>query len=494
MNPPARPDGSFVNKITPSVLKHLSSLTGNPLSDLSKIYSALSLSVQLVLAREVAKTTETHKDAHINRVFLLQERELLQAMLPLGLNCALFHLARLYDEGHFLVCHNRAAKDKGRQYNADLLKGIEVDVSELISGLRHDIARIDGEIQFQTTPGNNTVRAMQKAMLDMRFDHLPAIRSLADILPGEVKSNNLDCAGVAGGGGSDVITVSSLGRLFPSTRTMDLVISTRAWFIGSQGAGGSADLGMKRQIQNDAGPAYDAAGKAVVGTYRIAEGTTASGRDLESAIVGNHEDVYMVLDQGDDKQLIDKPEHVDLSEQYRAVLSTRKSIQTVFVSDTGGDVFGNGGDFSTPDQDLRAQRSMAQLANVYPNLVTVVIAPGSDAPPNAPDIASKAGGRVYHLKSDDKDKLLDVLVSEYRMDGSEPGRYSRTTLCLIEWLRGRRGWVSLNLPLSAVNTNQNPWKSFGFVRECMGDIIFMSLLNLLPFIDPEATKTLAGTQ
>ena len=484
--PPAKQKGSFIADMKPSVLEHLSAVSGRSRNELSNVYDALSSSVQLVFSREVAKISEAREGANINKVHLLQEMDLLQAMLLCGIACALFHLARLYDDGHFLVCHNRGRKEKGRQYNADILDGIQVDVTGLILGLCHDIATIDGQIELQPTPGTNIVKASWKPMLTMNFDHLPAIENLQDMLPGEVQETRHDCAGIAGGGGSDVITVSSLARLFPSTRKMDLVISTRGWLATSQGKEGSADLGKERKIRNDGGPAYDAAGNAVIGTYKILEGTSATGRDLEPAIVSNHTDVYMVLDQGDDKSQIDSSEHVELYEQYRAVLGTHKSIHTVFVSDTGGDVFGSGENFSTPDQDLHAQRAMAQLKDIYPNLVTVVIAPGTDAPPNAPEIAAKAGGRIYRLKSDDKEILLDVLVNEYHMDGNHPTRYSRTTLSLIEWLRGKRGWVGLNIPPWVVNTDQNPWKSFGFVRECMGDIIFLPLLRLLPFIDPDS--------
>ena len=491
--PPAKQKDGFIAEMKPSVLEHLFAISKKPRNELSNVYDALSSSVQLVFSREVAKSSGTCKGANINKVHVLREMELLQAMLPCGMDRALFHLARVYDDGHFLVCHNRGRKEKGQRHNADLLDGIQVDVTGLVSGLHYDLTTIDGRIDLQPAPGSDIVRALWKPMLAMTFDHLPVIEDLQDMLPGEVQEARRDCAGIAGGGGSDVITVSALSRLFPATRKMDLVISTRGWLATSQGKEGSADLGKERKIQNDGGPAYDAAGNAVVGTYKILEGTSATGRDLEPAIVANHKDVYTVLDQGDDKSLIENSEHIELHEQYRAILATQKSIHTVLVSDTGGDVFGSGENFSTPDQDLHAQRAMAYLKDTYLNLVTVVIAPGTDAPPNAPEIAAKAGGRLYRLNSNDKEKLLDVLVNEYQMDGNHPTRYSRTTLSLIEWLRGERGWVDLNIPIWVVNTDQNPWKSFGFVRECVGDIIFLPLLKLLPFIDPDSRSGEDGT-
>jgi hypothetical protein len=35
-----------------------------------------------------------------------------------------------------------------------------------------------------------------------------------------------------------------------------------------------------------------------------------------------------------------------------------------------------------------------------------------------------------------------------------------------------------------VNTWENPWSSFAYIRECMSDIILMPLKDLLPLIDP----------
>lgn len=480
---------NFIEKMKPSVLAHLSTALGESHSNLLDIYDALSPNVRLVFSREVAKWNGGHvDDMNSSNVQLLHEDELLKAMLPVGLARALFHLARVYDDVHFHICHNRMQREKGRSHNANLLAGVILDVSQLVSELRYDIASIDGEIELQERSGSNMMGAAWRPVANMHFDNLPRIKSLAEMLPGELQIDNGNCAGIGGGGGSDVLTLSALAQLFPLSRKMDLVISTRAWLMESQGARGGEDLGQKRHIHGEGGRAFDTHGHPVAGTYKFIEGTHASGRDLEPVLVGHHKDVYMVLDQGDQKSHIDKREHVDLSNQYQAVLSTCESLQTVFVGDTGGDVFGNGGDFSTPDQDLCAQRAVARLAGSYPTLITVVIAPGTDAPPNAPEIAAQAGGKVYHLDAEDIEKLHNLLVHEYRMDGSDPGRYSRTTLLLIEWLRGKRGWQSLNMPLHAVNTDKNPWKSFGYVRDCMGDIIFMPLLGLLPLIDPEAVS------
>jgi hypothetical protein len=120
------------------------------------------------------------------------------------------------------------------------------------------------------------------------------------------------------------------------------------------------------------------------------------------------------------------------------------------------------------------------------NLVTAVVTPGVDAPSDAPQKAFSAGGKVYKPTEDEKGMLLDLLANKYKMDGSDPSRFGKTTLALQARLRGVVGWTSLDLPEHVVDTWENPWNSFVYIRECMSDIILMPTTQLLPLIEPKS--------
>src|SRR5277367_3671454 len=137
------------------------------------------------------------------------------------------------------------------------------------------------------------------------------------------------------------------------------------------------------------------------------------------------------------------------------------------------------------DQDLRVQQAMSILFSNH-NLVTAVVTPGVDAPNDAPQKAFKAGGMVYKPTKDEKSMLLNLLANEYKMDGSDPSRFGKTTLALQARLRGVAGWTSLDLPEYVVDTWENPWNSFVYIRECMSDIILMPTTKLLPLIEPKS--------
>lgn len=331
------------------------------------------------------------------------------------------------------------------------------------------------------------MRAVWRPMLPMCFDKLPRLRSLSSSLPGE-NSPGHEYAGVGGGGGSDIISASLLGHLLKRHhKRMELLISTRTWATGSQGKKGSK-LGIKREVYQHDGPAAGADGRPVPGTFRVKSDTYAEGRDLEAIPLQYHEKIFMVLDQGESTPDIAEKERAELKEQFAAVLrQASRPIETVLVVDTGGDVFGadEAGE-TTPDQDFRVQKAMAAQSSKY-NLVTAVVAPGVDAPEDAPMKALSAGGKVYKPTTEEQAMLLDLLVNKYKMDGSDPSRFGKTILALQARLRGVIGWTSLDLPAYVVDTWDNPWNSFVYIRECMSDIILMPTIKLLPLIEPKKT-------
>ena len=55
-----------------------------------------------------------------------------------------------------------------------------------------------------------------------------------------------------------------------------------------------------------------------------------------------------------------------------------------------------------------------------------MLAPGVDAPCDAPEKAFKAGGQVYKPTLEERQEMVRILVNEYHMDGSEPDKVPRS--------------------------------------------------------------------
>lgn len=408
----------------------------------------------------------------------------MRALGLVPLEVGLLTLARVYDECHVALCRSIAVAMKSKDdHHYRFSQNPCVDLRLLGHEVENHDAVVDDQIVLETKT-DGTRNAVWKPIVPMSFEKLPRIRSLADLLPGE-RSASYEYAGIGGGGGSDIISASLLGHLLRgSGKRMDLLISTRTWATGSQGKQGSK-LGVKREVYNHGGPAIEANGRPIAGTFRVNKGTYAEGRDLETIPLHYHKQIFMVLDQGDSTSTIPANERADLKDQFHAVLAQAKhSVDTILIVDTGGDVFGaDSSGETTPDQDLRVQKAISTLSHAY-NLVTAVVSPGVDAPEDAPLKALKAGGMVYRPSDDEKRLLLHILVDEYKMDGSDPSRFGKTIMALQARLRGVVGWTSLDLPTYVVDTWQNPWNGFVYIRECMSDIILMPTTSLLPLIEP----------
>lgn len=469
-------------------------------ADTAELRSALNAAprnVRTVLRRHITSITIRNENRPVCRFH--GEQHLFRALIPLERQLALLTLARVWDEGHIRLCKTTSAKRDGKPYNAEFLRNPCIDLRSLVDDIEDDQDSVNGKIKLvQTNDGLMPLRAAWELCSRMTFDELPRLDSLADTLPGEV-SQNSEYAGIGGGGGSDVISASLLGRLLElHKKRMNLLVSTRTWATGSQGKEGDV-IGIKRQVYNHAGPAQYQ-GKPVAGTFRIGPNTYAEGRDLETIPLRYHKEIYMVLDQGESTKDIPENERVNLEDQFNAVLTesdkTLVVVNTggnvVLSVDTGGDVFGTDGTGgTTPDQDLRVQKALSGLPLVKSStgapqprsLVTAVVAPGVDAPNDAPLKAKLAGGKVYKPNAKEREMFLDTLA-EYEMDGNNPKRFGKTTLALQECLRGKEGWTSLNLPEHVVNTWENPWSSFVYIQKCMSDIIFMPTKALLPLISP----------
>ena len=461
------------------VVKHIASHLRRQVKETTKAYTAAPRNVRTTIRRQTVNTIRPHPDRPV--CTFANEDGFIKALGRLPPDIALLTLGRLYDEAHVTLCRTLKASRKGQPHDEEFQRSRCIDLKSLTDELLQHKNVIEDQILLETDPNRNDVlRAVWKPVSPMTFDGLRKLESLSEIFPGE-RSPSHEYAGIGGGGGSDVISASLLGRLLKQNgKRMDLLISTRTWATGSQGKAGSK-MGVKREVYRHGGQ-VEADGKTVPGTFRVKYDTTAEGRDLEAIPIAQHKQIYMVLDQGESTSDISDCDKANLPDQFQAVLSAyAPPIDTVITVDTGGDVFGADTVNTTPDQDLRVQRAISTLTDY--NLITAVVAPGVDAPASAPQIAAQAGGMVYKLKEDEKKLLLDILVDEYKMDGSDPSRFGKTTLALQARLKGKLGWQSLDLPEYVVDTWENPWNSFVYIRECMEDIVMMPTKELVPLIE-----------
>jgi hypothetical protein len=472
------------------VYRYFARLLNHDIVRVEQAYNAVAQNVQVVLRRQCENTKTKTETGERKLCELINERKLAKSLKAFDLTTALFTLARIYDEAHITLCQGRSAARRGRPHDEKFRLHPKIDLEPLAQGLLKNKSVIEGQIILESPlEGHGAAYTAQwKPVPHMNFNDLPSLSSLAGALPGE-NGPARSYAGIGGGGGSDIISASLLGHLLRGHgKQMELLVSTRTWATGSQGKEGTK-MGIKREIYNHSGPAKTPNGEAVAGTFAVNGDTSSEGRPLESIPVANFSQVFIVLDQGESKAEIPDSERADLKDQLHAVIAqATTSIDTVAIVDTGGDVFGiDAGRTSTPDQDLRVQQAMSQLSDY--NLMTAVIAPGVDAPDDAPQKALKAGGAVYRPTEAERAMLLKLLRDDYKMDGSVPGRFGKTTMALQARLKGVRGWTSLDLPSHIVNTWDNPWSSFVYIRECMSDIILMPTKDLLPLIENDTIQS-----
>ncbi|RMZ89142.1 hypothetical protein DV736_g3619, partial [Chaetothyriales sp. CBS 134916] len=483
----------MVNDDRRVVCSYLAASFLQPLGECEQVYDSAPRNVRTTLVRQVQNAHRPHPDRPVSS--FVNERPFMRALGRLPLEYSIVTLARLYEEVHVYLCRALDCARKGKAHNVDFLKSRCVELKALTDGLIERESAFKDQIYLESNawrPG--ALQASWRPIPSITFDNLPVLNSLADLLPGEMSIRH-EYAGIGGGGGSDVISTSIMGHLLRlHKKEMDLLISTRTWAIGSQGKAG-AKMGIKREVYKHGGTVNYANGTPVPGTYRVEKHTHAEGRDLEAIPYAKHSQIYMVLDQGESRSSIPEGDQANLPDQFQAILSQSKQpIQTIMTIDTGGDVFGvdiDCGTTATPDQDYRVQQAISTLSGY--DLVTCVVAPGVDAPSFSPEIAEQAGGMVYHLSRNEKDRMLKLLVDEYRMDGSDPNRFGKTSLALQARLKGKLGWVSLDLPEYVVDTWENPWNSFVYVRECMEDLVLMPTVKLVRELDRRRGKELITT-
>lgn len=490
---------TFLTITDPSELDYLHRIAiclHQSLDKVSTDYAQLHQNVRQVLQRQWAP----EKSDDIPTIEILAEAEFLQTLKLLSdIYRALMTLARMYDAIYLAVCRNRDAARRGRPHVEELVEKPVVNVETLTNGLLADTARANDRIVVKTEQKSFVVQ--WEPVVELDLSSLPVLESLEGLLPGEqpLPSNGpakRNYVGIAGGGGSDIISASVLGHLLRGVgKEMDLLISTRTWLTGSQGKPGSK-IGEKREVFDHGGPATDANREPVPGTYRITAATHTSGRELETIPLSHYQSIFLTLDPGstspgDDAPLPSSSSPAPLVDQYRAIISSQPSpIHTILSVDTGGDVL-------SPDpnsQDFRVQRTLASLscldpAHSSPSLTTAIFAPGIDSPaPSSPSsssfnttslLSSLPSAHLYRPTPTQLAQMLHLLADEYHMDGRDPARFGKTTLCLQHALRGRFGWQVLALPRHVVLTGSNPWSVFEWVGRRMGDVVFVGTGELV---------------
>ncbi|KAL9109362.1 MAG: hypothetical protein Q9227_005992 [Pyrenula ochraceoflavens] len=403
-------------------------------------------------------------------------------------------IARLYDAAYIAHCRYRKGREKETPLNHTAAVGQGVDITSLLQGIHTDQDIVSARIVV--SEDGDKLLAKWEPIRPAEFSSLPHIQSLSEI------SKDLgQPIVIAGGGGSDIISASLvqhlLSRSQESQRTPDQststeaieahqkaghLISTRTRLTGSQGKPGSK-IGEERKVFSSGGQAT-LHGHPVPDTYKILPETEISGRALETVPLSRHNSVYLILDQTGHENSLPPEQRTDLTTQYQAVISTitdtSSTNPSIISIDTGGDVLHP----SPTSQDHRVQLALASLpTSIDPSsspLLTLILSPGVDSPPNALSTASSANAHFYplHTNPSEKTLLLDLL-KEYRMDGSDPTRFGKTSLCFQKALRGELGWQVLELPEHVVMTGENPWAVFEWIEEGMAGVVVVETRKLV---------------
>lgn len=498
------PDTSILSIDDPSELDHLHYIAvclHQSLDKVSTAYSQLHDNVRRVFCRQWVPSKIADRPA----IELRAEVDLLQALALLtDIHMALTTLARAYDAAYVAVCKHRNVAIQGRVYDVGSAERPIVDLKLLAEELAASTAKAADRVIITATEAVFMARWEPVAQPD--FSLLPILEGIEGVLPGEQPvpadaQTRKTYAGIAGGGGSDIISASALGHLLRGVgKEMDLLISTRMWLTGSQGKPGSR-VGAKREVFNHGGPAIDTDGKPVLGTFRVTSETYTPGRDLETIPLPHFRSIFLALDPG--VTAADMPPAASssnspacssppapLREQYLAIIANHPPpIPTLLSIDTGGDVF----DPSPASQDFRVQTTLASLPiDPYPSLTTAILCPGVDAPTSAPSTALQAGAMRYRLTPAERRQLLDLLVDKYRMDGRDETRFGKTNLCLQKTLRGQVGWQVLDLPAHVVETGSNPWGVFEWVSPGMADVVFVGTRRLAEVLGEMAEESGEG--
>lgn len=280
----------------------------------------------------------------------------------------------------------------------------------------------------------------------------PQITDLANAIPETV------VVPIGMGGGSDALQAAQWGlRLRAAGKTIPAVISIRTSITGSPSNAG--EVGERRIVTYADGADHS----LTEGVYPFFPDTKSTGRVVEH-LPADDVDMYLVLyDRDDAVPMADQA--AQIRERIQVVLKAIEqkhgiTVDALNLVDTGGDALhpiaaAEGQEIakSTPDQDLTVGLAMA--SGFAQQVLTVEIAAGVDAPPNAQEVLMRAGARYYRPTDQDK-AAIGAKYTVWGTPGKTPKAWQRA-------MAGERGYRALDLPTQWVTDDRRPWDPFVFV-------------------------------
>lgn len=376
-----------------------------------------------------------------NTQIVIEQAAVLQDVLDkqFGEEVYLTTMARIYQEARVVL-----AKKTG-------LEPFIIDISALIKVAADNPAQLqETVITLEISSENqNQARVLLASPTRVNAALFPSVT--LDTLAG-------DTVAVIGiGGGSDCIQATQLASLLPQDKKVAALISVRTAKPSSAGASGNMDESRTvthAQVVTD-------------GVYRVTAASTGTGRFFENLPAEKYP-TYLVIDD----------QQGDLASRIAAALMDAGGVQTIIAVDTGGDALfpmealDNQG-HSTPDQDLRVLKALSAFTETH-TIYTAEIAVGVDSPANAEEVLRAAQARYYQLSAQEAHKVL-AQYAAWGMDGSDEGRYGKTSLTWQAALAGHQGLYVLPLPKKVVIDQKNPWIPFVIVQPSMAGIFLMDL-------------------
>lgn len=263
---------------------------------------------------------------------------------------------------------------------------------------------------------------------------------------------------VAMGGGSDCIQAAMVGKYILSN--CNNIISIRTDVTQSQNENGV--MNQKREVFFP---------KRVLekNVYLCDEITCGEGRFFENLPQELGMNVYLIIDT----------EYEDLSNKIEAVIhdikkESGKKIDIIVGVDTGGDSLSIPSEdkCNTVGDDWNTMTAIDSLSLGY-NVYNCIVAPGIDSPIGITnEILENAEAFAYYPTEDQKNDILKT-YSEWNMDGSNPKCFGKTQLIWKSALEGKRGLVTLNIPIRNVLHEKNPWIPTVRINDIMESIVFM---------------------
>jgi hypothetical protein len=271
------------------------------------------------------------------------------------------------------------------------------------------------------------------------------------------------------GGGSDIIQAGIVANLVQreSDKGVSCLISVRR-----EGESGQADT-----IQN---ARHIRSGVVQILPDSVAGRFGSSGRFPEP-IFSRQFPTYLVIDRQDGSlaELISAA----IADADRDQGAKDDRTDTIITLDTGGDALMDEGTedtvgTTTPDQDIMALKACKNLN--FANVLSCVVAPGIDSPPDVAKRLQRARARCYSPSAQCRADILRD-YEEHDFTGGNPNNFGSTAFCFQAALSNpdTHGHFPIPLPTTTVTSRDNPWHTIKWIEPAMGCIFYMELGNHL---------------